>query len=585
MLDIEFALATDVVLDGGQAVCRQQTLGAPEDIADRNPGVAFINSAVSGVPTQAAIDACQPLNLFGSGSPSQAAIDYVSTQTLSKNESSQLAYGAQFGGELIEVPAGDILFSLQAEYRKEENEFIPGEVFGNGLARNTQGRGSAGESEFTEWGVELSVPLFGGDFTFPGMQRLVLDGAYREVKRDSQGGPFNFSSSSNDSVFNVGTRYSPLEDVTIRASISEAVRSPSIVELFGAGVTGFSGLGRGNLNPCDADSIDGGPAGGIRRTNCENFAVTLGLDPATFLPTFQAPGGSAPAAGASNAGLENEKSKSWTAGVIYEPRFIDGLTLTLDYYEVDLEGEIGLTGLNFQCFDSETFPTEVIGGFDACNALIFAVEDTPGSGNFIVPAVNPVNGQPVDPIANPGSPAQDNVPFTSTFSFFPTLNLGSTEVRSWYGTARYDFDLVDLLTLVDLPERDYGSVTLNASAYFLETFDDGNNPRAGEPGDPELSTVLQVTHQYNKLTHSLQWFRTSDVLENVLSTTPPLDQDVDFARPEFNTFNYNASYDLTDRWALQFVVNNIFDEELKPEGGLAGDTIGRRYVFGVRGRF
>ena len=129
---------------------------------------------------------------------------------------------------------------------------------------------------------------------------------------------------------------------------------------------------------------------------------------------------------------------------------------------------------------------------------------------------------------------------------------------------------------------------LKAQIKLLETFDEitsSVNPRAGEVGDPELSTVLQVTHQFDKLTHSVQWFRTSDVVTNVLSTTPGLDQRSDFARPEFNTFNYNASYDLTDRWALQFVVNNIFDEELKPEGGLAGDTIGRRYVFGVRGRF
>ena len=56
LLDTEFALATDVVRNGsGQAVCRQQTLAAPEAINIRNPGVGAIVTTTGRVPTAAQV--------------------------------------------------------------------------------------------------------------------------------------------------------------------------------------------------------------------------------------------------------------------------------------------------------------------------------------------------------------------------------------------------------------------------------------------------------------------------------------------------------------------------------------------------
>lgn len=580
LLDIEFALAVDVVEQNGQAVCRQQTLGSPESIALRNPNLAFINTTVSLTPTAAQVAACQPLNLFGDGAPSQAAIDYVTTSSDSTNVSEQLYLSAQFGGDIYELPTGLAVFNTQVEYRKETNEFSPGVVFAGGLARNTTGQGSQGEAEFLEYGIEVSVPLIGDDFTLPGLQSVVLDGAYRVVDRQGQGGPFNDTSESNDEIFNVGLRWKPVDFLTIRGSRSSAIRSPSIVELFGAGVTGFSGLGRGNLNPCDEDSIDSGSE--FRRANCETLATNLGL-PISALDGLQAPGGAAPAAGASNPGLTNEESDSWSAGFVFAPDFVPGLELTFDYYELELTGEIGLTGLNFECFDSPTFPSEVIGGFDACNALIFAVEDPDNLGSFIVPSVNPVNGQPVSPIANPGSPAQDQQALTSTFSFFPTINQGSTKIRSYYATARYGFDAGKL-----------GTFNFSASAYRLLQFSEftasGNdNPRVGENGnglDPEWSTVVTLNHRIADLSHTLQWFYTSTTVEDVETDPDTFDElAIDFTTPAFNIVNYSASYDLNETVSLQFVVNNLLDATREDAAFDAGDVLGRRYSFGFTARF
>ena len=596
LLDVEFALATDIVADAnGNAVCRQQTLAAPEPISVRNPQLGFINTGLPTpvTPTQAQIDACTPLNLFGAGAPSQAAIDYVSTSTESNNVSQQLIAAAQFGGEAFSLPAGSVLFSSQFEYRREENTFDPGVVFGLGLGRNTLGQGSDGFLRFFEGGTEVSIPVFGSDFSLPAFQALEINGAFRFVSRFGRGGPLDFEARDTSLVFSAGGTWTPIEGLSFRGNRSRATRSPSVVELFGAGVTGFSGQGRGNLNDCDADVIDLGPPGGIRRANCEAALALLGL-PASTLDGFQAPGGAAPAAGASNPNLANESSDTWTVGVVIQPDFLPGFQITSDYYALDLEDEIQLAGLGGECFDQPTFPNSIVNGVNACDAFVFNVESPVGSGNFIVPTVNPLTGNPVLPVANPGSPAQDQVPFTSTFQFFDTINIAATELRALATTISYEFSLESLL---GPRAATWGDLTLAGNAYYLRRLDQSFsgtfadlNPEAGETGDPRFDTRLDVIHRRGGLTHSLQWFRTSPTVANV-NVTDLSTQALDFALPEFNLFNYNLSYEFNDRFTGRFVVNNLTNARLDPEAGLAnapgagqGDALGRRFIFAITAR-
>lgn len=238
------------------------------------------------------------------------------------------------------------------------------------------------------------------------LDSLVLDGAYRVVYRSSSGGFLNLEFDAKDGVYNIGARWSPYEGVTFRGNVSKAVRSPSIVELFGAGIQGFASIGRGNLNPCDADRIDSGPA--VRRTNCETLTQTVGL-PVSYLDGIQSTGGSAPASGSSNAGLENEVSYSWSAGVVLQPRFLEGLTVTIDYYEFELEGELSLAALIFDGFDSETYPNAIVGGFNACEPLVYPTQN--GDGDWIVPNNNPIAGTPLPSVARPGTLAQTQLEF------------------------------------------------------------------------------------------------------------------------------------------------------------------------------
>ena len=589
ILDIEFWLATDVVDDGtGNAVCRQQTLGAPEALPVRNPDTSQINTGLPTplTPTQAQIDACVPLNLFGSGGVTQAAIDYVTAPSDNNNKSQQFYGAASFGGELFQLPAGPMLFNSQFEWRKETNQFDPGPVFGLGLGRSTTGQPSQGSLRFFEGGTEFIVPIFGGDVRPFAFNELELNGAVRVVNRSissdlnpaAAGAP-----SPTDVTFTAGGRWSPFEGVTIRGNRTRSVRSPSVVELVGAGVTGFTGGADADF-ACDADNVDSDissvPAG-TRRANCRAWVIALGLaaDNATadtFLNGFQIPNsGSRPAAGGSNVGLSNERADNWTVGIVLQPDFIPGLTIESDWYAIDVKGLMGLTFIVNQCFDSTTFPNSPVGGFNACDSVVPNVSN--GMGGFIVPSIHPITGNPVPPVAQPGTSAVSQVAGHNAFVFFPTVNQGLLESRALNNRISYNFELADLF---GESASSWGDATITGHVLYYPKLSTDDNEAAGEHGQSIYSTRLDFTHRLGGLTHTVQWFRQSGTVGNVaVAKSDYADQIQGFVRPAYNTFNYNVRYDFNDNITARFVVNNLTNNYLSPELGLfIGDPIGRRFV-------
>ncbi len=585
VLDVEFALATDVVRDPatGEVVCRQQLTG-PEPIANRNPSLSNLNSRLPSpiTPTQAQVDSCVPLNLLGFGSPNQAAIDYVTTPLVSENISEQLYFAGSFGGDIIDLPAGTAAFNAQIEHRIETNEFKPGRVFGQGLARSTSGNGSEGTLKFIEWGSEFIVPVFGNGFSFPLLNELEINGAVRWVRRniESDSNPAaEFAEPTTDNTYSFGGRYSPIDDLTFRGTKSKSVRSPSVVELVGAGVTGFAAL----PHPCDSRFIGSVNSNVDRaRTNCQTLLNAQGIS--TPLADFTAPFVSLPAAGASNIDLANEVANNWTFGVVYEPRWVDNLTLQADWYAIDLEDQIGLDFIGFSCFDSADFPNVIVGGANACEALAFAVDD--GTGNFVVPETFELTGRPLSPIAQPGSDAISQQAGAPAFGFFSTINSAVSELRALNSSINYRFDLEDVF---GAKASNWGQISTNGTVYYVHRYDVANDgetfrPDAGEPGFARYETRFDLSHALGPLTHTFQWFRTSGTVDNVeLDRAEINDQAGDFVLPSLNTYNYNLAYEFNDRLTGRFVVNNLTDKELAPRRGFGG--IGRNFQIAVNYEF
>ena len=151
----------------------------------------------------------------------------------------------------------------------------------------------------------------------------------------------------------------------IRGNFTQAIRSPSVAELF----MPKSYTRAAADDPCDFRYIAGGPNPSVRQANCQAEVASLiseGLLPSNFdlsesnfnslivnIPD------SATIAGDMN--LQNEISDSWTIGFILQPDFIPGLTLSVDWTEIELtDAVISVTGTQLMntCYDSPSYPSQ-----------------------------------------------------------------------------------------------------------------------------------------------------------------------------------------------------------------------------------
>ncbi|HUF68831.1 MAG TPA: TonB-dependent receptor [Longimicrobiales bacterium] len=315
---------------------------------------------------------CTPINPFGVGNVSQEARDYVNAQFGQDFENTQRDYLATLGGSLFSIPGGDVRFSLAYERRSEQASFRPTEASGLGIGRaGVPTVDQYGKYRTNEYSLELAVPIFGGDFTLPGVRELEFTGAFRTVDNSIAG---------TEDVWNAGLRWNIVPDLTLRGSRSRNFRAPNLAQLFSPVTAGLEAIAQ---DPCDADRINLGPNPEVRRANCEAlFAANPGYGP---LETFQDPSENFPIATITRGGnpdLRNELSDTWTYGIVLQPRFAEGLTIVADRIEVDLEDGLSFfTPQNFlaTCFDSSPQPADIcavttrndVGHVIASSALTF----------------------------------------------------------------------------------------------------------------------------------------------------------------------------------------------------------------------
>ena len=78
-----------------------------------------------------------------------------------------------------------------------------------------------------------------------------------------------------------------------------------------------------------------------REANCAAQLTDLGIDPETFLPSDD-PSASLFTEGSisGNTDLSEETATTWTAGVVLRPEFAPGLSVSLDWYDIEIEDAI-----------------------------------------------------------------------------------------------------------------------------------------------------------------------------------------------------------------------------------------------------
>lgn len=329
--------AINAVLSGGQIVCG---INADGDASNDDA-------------------ACAPINPFGDGNVSAAAREYVSVRAGQDYTNEQVDLLATFGGDLIELPGGIAKFSLAYEHRDESAEFVPLEanrqgLFGGGTMEQVQ----SGSYNTDEISGELLIPLVDSTMNIPLVEVLELTAAGRYVDNSIAG---------KEEVWDLGLRWQPIDGVTLRGSRSRNFRAPTLTQLFEPETTSLGAVGR---DPCDADRITSGSNPDVRYANClalfeanPGYGVAAdgsnaGASAAERLASFQDPAENFQRATITTGGnpdLRNEISDTLTYGIVLQPAFVPGLTISADRIEIDLEDGLSpFTTEDFAatCFDN-----------------------------------------------------------------------------------------------------------------------------------------------------------------------------------------------------------------------------------------
>jgi outer membrane receptor protein involved in Fe transport len=335
-----FANALDSVVDGAGV------LGTPGAIVCRSTLAAGRRTTGN-----FDVDQCQPVNIFGEGNVSDTARNYINATLGTKLRLKQDVISAFVSGttsSFFELPGGPVGFAFGGEYRKESSRFtvpdelnaVPGDTSGinlyrDGLTFRREATPSSGSLAVKEVFGEISLPILKG---VPLAEELTLDAAYRYAD-------YNVSQVAGVSTWKLGFQYRPISDLRLRATYAQAVRAPNINELFSPSRADSQNI----ADPCDATRLNAGSA--TRAANC----AALGLPPTLDVLTqdnFQIFGLSS-----GNANLEAETSRSLTLGAVLTPRFIPGLSLSVDYYRIKIRNAISLLAAQQAanlCVDSPT---------------------------------------------------------------------------------------------------------------------------------------------------------------------------------------------------------------------------------------
>lgn len=288
---------------------------------------------------------CRPLNLLGEGVASQAALDFIRYDTLSTARLDQHVVSGQVTGDLgpfLALPGGPVRFALGAEYRKETSAFRADPELEAGMVLNSAAVAPTGGGfDVKEAFAEVSLPLLKER---PWAELLALGAAVRRS---------DYSSVGTTLAWKFDGIYAPIPDLRFRGTLSRAVRAPNIGELYSPA----SGTYLSVDDPCDSFNLNSGTP--YRQTNCAALLAQAGLSPqqiAAFSPSSDPQSSTGVLGVASgNPNLREESARTWIAGLVLTPRALPGLSFSLDWYDIRIDGAINTPSaqnLTELCVDS-----------------------------------------------------------------------------------------------------------------------------------------------------------------------------------------------------------------------------------------
>lgn len=274
---------------------------------------------------------CVPWNIFQEGGVTPEALTYLQVPGFQVGYVSQtIAHGDvtiagdEYGWRMPWAENG-IGANIGVSYAKNQLQTRVDEAFRTGDLAGQGGPTVPVEGEFDVREIfgEIQIPIVENNF----IDLFQIGAGYRFSNYHVADNSFNTD------TYKISAELAPIEDVRFRGSYNRAVRAPNVIELFTPQSLGLAGA----TDPC------AGPNPAATLEECARTGVTA----AQYGNISPNPANQYNALFGGNPELSPEEADTYTAGVVIQPRFIPGLALTADYFDIRIQNLIS-SGFGFQ---------------------------------------------------------------------------------------------------------------------------------------------------------------------------------------------------------------------------------------------
>ena len=344
---------------------------------------ALADSATS---CQNSSNGCVPVNLFGpegSITPEMAAFLTADSTTIVRTTLAQVrgtisgdaGFASPWASEAVGFAVGGEFREYGATQSSDLLAQTPGELGGaGGAAPNIDGNYNVYEA----FG-EIIAPIVEDK---PMFHSLTLEAGLRYSSYTVKGA----TSQNQTTTWKAGGSWEPVDSLKFRGNYSRAVRAPNIGELFTPQTVGLTNL---SIDPCAG-------AAPTSNANLRAICIAQGAPVGSIGSITNPTAGQANLTVGGNLDLKPEKADTLTLGFVYQPDFVPGFNVSLDYYNIKIDSVIGTA-----------LPGDIIA---ACFGAISASSATSAACTNI--RRNPLTG------------GLDGDPATTGGLFGPTNNLG-----------------------------------------------------------------------------------------------------------------------------------------------------------------
>jgi len=287
---------------------------------------------------------CVPWNIFernadGTTAVTDEAAAFIAGVGIVTGETEQTVFGGTIEGDFtnmgIQSPMADAGLSglIGFEMREDKLGRLADDISKISGGRGLTGTGGAtlpiaGSIEVEEIFMEMSMPLITGK---PMIQELGLTAGYRYSDYTTNGN--GVSNSFDADTYFAGISWAPNDEVRFRFNQAVAIRAPNVFDLYVGINTGLV-----ELSPVNGDGDQcSGPTPVATQAQCAN----TGLSAAQYGSVDPSAAGQFNLITGGNPNLVAEEGETTTFGVVITPSMIENLSVSIDYFDIEVTDAIG----------------------------------------------------------------------------------------------------------------------------------------------------------------------------------------------------------------------------------------------------